>query len=288
MPHYERFLAAFPTPAACARAGAAAVVRQWSGLGYNRRALSLHRMAIAVVDEHAGVVPDDDAALRRLPGVGPYTARAVRSFAYGQDVAAVDTNALRLLSRCVAGAPLGSSRGGSPRGPPRPAGRVLGVQPGRVRSRCDGLHRRPAALRCLPAPAAVPLAPCRSSRARPVAGPAGGEDPGHLRRVGSPRPRPSVGGAAPGHDLGGRARPGVRLAGRSGPRRPDGGGTRRRGVRALVTRTLEPGLTAPGRPVGAQPAVTAPPPPPRRGGDPYEIGGECENVATRLKGTKHW
>ena len=66
-------------------------------------------MAIAVVDEHAGVVPDDDAALRRLPGVGPYTARAVRSFAYGQDVAAVDTNALRLLSRCVAGAPLGSS-----------------------------------------------------------------------------------------------------------------------------------------------------------------------------------
>jgi A/G-specific adenine glycosylase len=107
VPHYERFLAAFPTPVACARAGAAAVVRQWSGLGYNRRALSLHRAAVAVVDEHGGNLPHDDRALRRLPGVGAYTARAVRSFAFGQEVAAVDTNALRVLSRCVAGAPLG-------------------------------------------------------------------------------------------------------------------------------------------------------------------------------------
>jgi A/G-specific adenine glycosylase len=107
VPHYERFLAAFPTPAACARAGAAAVVRQWSGLGYNRRALSLHRVAVAVVDEYGGNLPDDDTALRRLPGVGTYTARAVRSFAFGEDVAAVDTNALRVFSRCVAGAPLG-------------------------------------------------------------------------------------------------------------------------------------------------------------------------------------
>ncbi len=106
VPHYERFLAAFPTPAACARAGAAAVVRQWSGLGYNRRALALYRAAVAMVDEHGGAVPRDEAALRRLPGVGTYTSRAVRSFAFGEDVAAVDTNAVRVLSRCVAGAPL--------------------------------------------------------------------------------------------------------------------------------------------------------------------------------------
>ncbi len=103
VPHYERFLAAFPTPAACAAAGSAAVVRQWSGLGYNRRALNLHRAAAAVVADHGGAVPHDDAALRALAGVGPYTARAVRAFAFGDDVAAVDTNGVRVLARGVAG-----------------------------------------------------------------------------------------------------------------------------------------------------------------------------------------
>jgi A/G-specific adenine glycosylase len=106
VPHYERFLAAFPTPAACATAGSAAVVRQWSGLGYNRRALNLHRAAAVMVAEHDGLVPHDDMALRALPGVGQYTARAVRTFAFGDDVAAVDTNAVRVLARALAGAPL--------------------------------------------------------------------------------------------------------------------------------------------------------------------------------------
>ena len=106
VPHYERFLAAFPTPAECARARPADVVRLWSGLGYNRRALNLHRAATVVVAEHGGVVPSGDAALRALPGVGAYTSRAVRSFAFGEDVATVDTNAVRVLARCVAGAPL--------------------------------------------------------------------------------------------------------------------------------------------------------------------------------------
>ncbi len=106
VPHYERFLAVFPTPAACAAAGSAAVVRQWSGLGYNRRALNLHRAATVVVADHDGRVPHDDTALRALPGVGPYTARAVRTFAFGDDVAAVDTNGVRVLARAVAGAPL--------------------------------------------------------------------------------------------------------------------------------------------------------------------------------------
>jgi A/G-specific adenine glycosylase len=106
VPYYERFLAAFPTPAACAAAGPAAVVRLWSGLGYNRRALNLHRAAAAIAAEHDGTVPEEDAALRALPGVGPYTARALRAFAFGDDVAAVDTNGVRVLARAVAGAPL--------------------------------------------------------------------------------------------------------------------------------------------------------------------------------------
>jgi A/G-specific adenine glycosylase len=106
VPHYERFVGAYPTPAACAAAGSAEVVRRWSGLGYNRRALNLHRAASDIVERHDGRLPRDDAALRALPGVGPYTARAVRSFGFGQDVAAVDTNGVRVLARAVAGSPL--------------------------------------------------------------------------------------------------------------------------------------------------------------------------------------
>ena len=106
VPHYGRFLAAFPTPAHCASAGPAEVVRRWSGLGYNRRALNLHGAAAVIVDAHGGAVPADDGALRALPGVGAYTARAVRAQAFGEDVAAVDTNGVRVLTRCVTGAPL--------------------------------------------------------------------------------------------------------------------------------------------------------------------------------------
>jgi A/G-specific adenine glycosylase len=79
------------------------VVRIWSGLGYNRRALNLHRAAQAIVDRHGGAMPDDEGALRALPGVGPYTARAVLAFAFEADVAPVDTNVVRVLARCVAG-----------------------------------------------------------------------------------------------------------------------------------------------------------------------------------------
>jgi A/G-specific adenine glycosylase len=103
VPHYERFVEAFPDPFGCAAAGPAEVVRLWSGLGYNRRALNLHRCAVAVVEEHGGALPADDAGLRGLPGIGAYTSRAVRSFAFAQDVAAVDTNAVRVLARAVSG-----------------------------------------------------------------------------------------------------------------------------------------------------------------------------------------
>jgi A/G-specific adenine glycosylase len=102
---WRTFMAAFPTPAALASASPAEVLRAWRGLGYNRRALSLRAAAIAVVRDHGGRVPDDLDALRRLPGVGPYTARAVAALAYGRPVGAVDTNVRRVLGRLVASAP---------------------------------------------------------------------------------------------------------------------------------------------------------------------------------------
>jgi A/G-specific adenine glycosylase len=106
VPAYERFLVAFPTPAACAAAPLAAILRAWAGLGYNRRAQHLHRAAMAMVDRHGGQVPGTLDELLGLPGVGPYTARAVLAFAFGADVGVVDTNAGRVLSRAVAGRPL--------------------------------------------------------------------------------------------------------------------------------------------------------------------------------------
>ena len=106
---YRRFVDRFPTPGACAAAGTAEVVRAWSGLGYNRRAVNLHRASSVIVERHGGRVPDDLAALRTLPGVGEYTARAVLVFAHERDVGVVDTNVARLLARAVAGAPLDRS-----------------------------------------------------------------------------------------------------------------------------------------------------------------------------------
>jgi A/G-specific adenine glycosylase len=103
VPRYEAFLARFPTPAVCAASAPGEVVRAWEGLGYNRRAVNLHRAAQAIVDHHDGALPDDLDALLALPGVGPYTARAVLAFAYERDVGVVDVNAARFLARAVAG-----------------------------------------------------------------------------------------------------------------------------------------------------------------------------------------
>jgi A/G-specific adenine glycosylase len=105
IPRYRAFLAQFPTAAACAAAPAGDVLRLWAGLGYNRRALNLHRCATAVVERHAGRLPPDLAALWALPGIGPYTARAVLAFAFERDVGVVDTNVGRVLARW-AGRPL--------------------------------------------------------------------------------------------------------------------------------------------------------------------------------------
>jgi A/G-specific adenine glycosylase len=99
VPKYHAFLARFPDPAACAAAPVAEVVRLWAGLGYNRRALNLHRCAEVVVARHGGALPDDLAALLALPGVGPYTARAVLAFAFEHPMGVVDTNVGRVLAR---------------------------------------------------------------------------------------------------------------------------------------------------------------------------------------------
>jgi A/G-specific adenine glycosylase len=102
---YHAFLGRFPTVVSCALASAGAVIEQWAGLGYNRRAVNLHRAAVACVERHEGELPDDLDALLALPGVGPYTARAVLAFAFERDVGLVEANTARVLAR-VAGRPL--------------------------------------------------------------------------------------------------------------------------------------------------------------------------------------
>jgi A/G-specific adenine glycosylase len=97
LPKYLDFLEMYPTPAACAAVPSGDIVRAWAGLGYNRRALNLHRAACAVAE--AGSFPSTLAKLLALPGVGPYTARAILAFAYEADVAVVDTNIARVLAR---------------------------------------------------------------------------------------------------------------------------------------------------------------------------------------------
>ena len=99
VPKYLAFIDRFPTPAACAAAPAGEVVTMWAGLGYNRRAINLHRSAVLIADEHQGRLPEDLDELLALPGIGPYTARAVLAFAFEHDVGVVDTNAARVLAR---------------------------------------------------------------------------------------------------------------------------------------------------------------------------------------------
>lgn len=100
---YAEFLDRFPDPVTCADAAPAEVVRAWAGLGYNRRAINLHRAARVIVDQHDGRLPDDLDQLLALPGVGPYTARAVLAFAFERDHGVVDTNAARVIARAVTG-----------------------------------------------------------------------------------------------------------------------------------------------------------------------------------------
>jgi len=103
IPLYEAFLARFPSFETLAAADAADVVRAWRGLGYNSRAMRLHALARAVVERHGGELPRETAALRALPGIGAYTAAALRAFAFELDDAAVDVNLQRVIHRVALG-----------------------------------------------------------------------------------------------------------------------------------------------------------------------------------------
>ena len=113
LPRLDDWLTRWPTPAALAVASPADAVRAWQNLGYPRRALWLHSCAVTIVAEHNGEVPHDVDALLRLPGVGPYTARAIAVFAFRAHEPVVDTNIRRVIARAV--------HGESDQGPPSTA-----------------------------------------------------------------------------------------------------------------------------------------------------------------------
>jgi A/G-specific adenine glycosylase len=107
VPYFHRWLARFPDLAALAAAPEGEVTAAWSGLGYYARARNLQRAARAVVAEHGGILPSDEAALRALPGVGPYTAAAIAAIAFGRRAFALDGNAVRVVARlCGVEAPV--------------------------------------------------------------------------------------------------------------------------------------------------------------------------------------
>ncbi len=99
IPKYEAFFRKWPTVQAFSRARLGSVLAAWSGLGYNRRAKSLWLAAQTIVREHGGAVPAESEALRILPGIGPYTAEAIRAFAFNEDTVVVDTNIRRIFAR---------------------------------------------------------------------------------------------------------------------------------------------------------------------------------------------
>lgn len=97
--YYERFLARFPDVAALAAAPEDEVLKLWEGLGYYSRARNLHQGAQQVMNEYGGVIPSDVESLRKIRGIGPYTAGAISSIAFDRPVAAVDGNVIRVVSR---------------------------------------------------------------------------------------------------------------------------------------------------------------------------------------------
>jgi A/G-specific adenine glycosylase len=100
--YFTKFRRAWPTVTALAAAPLDDVLRAWAGLGYYARARNLHACARVIAGEHGGRFPETEAALRRLPGIGPYTAGAIAAIAFGQPHAAVDGNVERVLSRLYA------------------------------------------------------------------------------------------------------------------------------------------------------------------------------------------
>jgi A/G-specific adenine glycosylase len=99
VPHFERFLAAFPTLADLAAADEQTVLRHWEGLGYYRRAKHLHRAARQLAEEYGDRLPDDPEVWHRLPGVGQYILGAVLSPAFDRRLPIVEANSQRVLCR---------------------------------------------------------------------------------------------------------------------------------------------------------------------------------------------
>ncbi len=102
IPYYERWMSRFPTLGSLAGAPIDDVMKLWAGLGYYARARNLHRAAKIVVERHGACVPDDPDAIRRLPGIGRYTAGAILSIAFNRMAPILDGNVIRLLSRVFA------------------------------------------------------------------------------------------------------------------------------------------------------------------------------------------
>ncbi|MFV0463394.1 MAG: A/G-specific adenine glycosylase [Nostocoides sp.] len=100
---WRAWLQRWPTPADLAADTPAEAIRMWGGLGYPRRAVRLHELARVLVADFGGEVPQEEATLRTLPGVGEYTAAAVTAFAFGQRSTVIDTNVRRVLARALTG-----------------------------------------------------------------------------------------------------------------------------------------------------------------------------------------
>jgi A/G-specific adenine glycosylase len=98
---YPEFLRKFPTIRALASARSSEIIRAWEGMGYNNRALRLLRLAVIVMQDYNGRLPDDPDVLESLPGIGKYTANAIACFAFGKQVPVVDTNVRRVFSRML-------------------------------------------------------------------------------------------------------------------------------------------------------------------------------------------
>lgn len=103
IPRLEDWLKRWPTPADLAAAPPGDAVRAWANLGYPRRALWLHRAAVQITKRYGGEVPQQLPELLALSGIGPYTARAIAAFAYGERHPVVDTNTRRVIARAVKG-----------------------------------------------------------------------------------------------------------------------------------------------------------------------------------------
>ena len=99
LPYFYRFIEAFPTVEALARASLSEVLKVWEGMGYYARARNLHRAAQRIVEDYGGKIPDTFKGLSQLPGIGPYTVRAILSIAYHQDYPVLDGNVIRVLCR---------------------------------------------------------------------------------------------------------------------------------------------------------------------------------------------